>query len=105
MSGEAARGPGLRGRWWLVGLLIAVAVVVVLAPLASADPDGLERVATDEGFADRGREAPFAIIPDYTIPGIDGSLSTVLAGVVGVLVVFGLAWVIGRALARRSQEG
>lgn len=105
MTGEPGRSPGLRRRWWLVGLLIAVGVVVVLAPLASADPDGLERVATDQAFADRGEDAPFTIIPDYTIPGIDGSLSTVLAGIVGVLVVFGLAWVIGRALARRSQEG
>ena len=30
-------------RWWLVGLAIAILVVVVLAPLASPDPDGLER--------------------------------------------------------------
>ena len=35
-------GPRARiGRaWWLVGLAIAALVVIVLAPLASSDPDG-----------------------------------------------------------------
>src|SRR5207253_1608486 len=36
--------------WWLAGLAIAALVVVILAPLASSDPDGLERVAQDHGF-------------------------------------------------------
>lgn len=94
----------LPARWWLAGLAVAAAVVF-LAPLASGDPDGLERVATDQGFLDRGQDAPYAILPDYTVPWIDGSLSTILAGLIGVVVVFAVLWLIGRALARRrSQE-
>jgi hypothetical protein len=27
--------------WWVAGLAIAILVVVMLAPLASGDPDGL----------------------------------------------------------------
>ena len=38
-----------------VGIAIAALVVIVLAPLASPDPDGLERVAEDKGFLDRPR--------------------------------------------------
>jgi PDGLE domain len=87
--------------WWVVGLAIAAVVVIVLAPLASADPDGLERVATDEGFLDLGQDAPFSILPDYTVPGIEGNASTILAGLIGVALVFGLMWLVGRALARR----
>ncbi len=33
------------------GLAVALAVAVVAAPWASSEPDGLERVATDEGIA------------------------------------------------------
>lgn len=89
--------------WWVVGLAIAAAVVVVLAPLASSDPDGLERVAGDQGFLENARDAVYSIIPDYTIPGIDGNLSTILAGLIGVVLVFGLMVILGRVLARRRQ--
>jgi hypothetical protein len=89
--------------WWVVGLAIAAAVVIVLAPLASSEPDGLERVAGDQGFLETARDAVYSIIPDYTIPGIDGNLSTILAGLIGVVIVFGLMIVLGRVLARRRQ--
>ena len=42
---------------WVAGLAIAALVVVVLAPLASPDPDGLERVAEDTGFIATAQEA------------------------------------------------
>lgn len=93
-------------RWWIAGLAIAALVVIVLAPLASPDPDGLERVAEDRGFLDRAQDAVYEILPDYSIPGIDDPfLSTVLAGLVGVVVLFGLMVVLGRLLARRRGPG
>lgn len=100
-------GPNRRlpARWWLVGLAVAALVVVIAALLASGDPDGLERVAIDQGFSQAAEEAPFSIIPDYTVPGIGGSLSTIVAGLIGVVVVFVVLWLVGRALARRSREG
>ena len=105
MTEQDQRKPRRRlGRWWwVVGLAIAAAVVVVLAPLASSDPDGLERVAQDQGFLETARDAVYSIIPDYTVPGIDGNLSTILAGLIGVVIVFGLMVVLGRVLARRRQ--
>lgn len=93
---------GLGRRWWIAGLAIAALVVVVLAPLASPDPDGLERVAEDQGFLERAREAIFNVIPDYQLPGIDDPvLSTIGAGLVGIALVFGAMWLLGRMLARR----
>lgn len=89
--------------WWVVGLALAALVVVILGPLASADPDGLERVAEDQGFLASARDALYSIIPDYTIPGIDGNLSTILAGLIGVVVVFGLMVLVGRLLVRRER--
>lgn len=96
------RPRGRLGRyWWVAGLAIAAIVVIVLVPLASRDPDGLERVAEDKGFLESAQDALFSILPGYTIPGVDGSLSTILAGLIGVAIVFGLMVVVGRLLARR----
>jgi hypothetical protein len=102
------RGSGHRRdrRWWIGGLLIAVLVVVVLAPLASPDPDGLERVAEDTGFIGRAQDALYGILPDYAIPGLeDPRLSTILAGLAGLVIVFVAMWALGRALARRRPTG
>lgn len=94
----------LRRYWWLAGLALAAAVVIVLAPLASSDPDGLERVAIDSGFAERGEEAAYSILPDYSVPFLgDGALSLIVAGLVGVGVLFVAMWLLGLALARRSR--
>jgi len=94
----------MRRYWWLAGLAVAVVVVIVLAPLASSDPDGLERVAIDSGFAEQGQEAAYEILPGYSIPGLgDGSLSLIVAGLVGVTLIFGAMWLLGRVLARRSR--
>lgn len=89
--------------WWVAGLAVAAIIVIILAPLASADPDGLERVAEDHGFLESARDALFSIIPDYTVPGIDGNLSTILAGLIGVGIVFGVMVLLGRVLARRRS--
>lgn len=96
-SAVKARG----GRGWVVAGLVLALVVVLFSPLASADPDGLERVAEDLGFISAGQEAPYQILPDYTIPFLgETGLSTIIAGVVGALVVAALVVLIGRALRR-----
>jgi len=93
-----------RTGWVLAGLAIAVVVVVAAAFFASGDPDGLERVAENLGFGDAAEGSPFSIIADYVVPGLDGPLATVVAGVVGVVVLFVLLWLVGKALARRPGE-
>lgn len=95
---------GSRLRWVLVALGIAIVVVVAAALFASGDPDGLERVAEQIGFGEAAQGSPFRIIADYVFPGLDGPMATIVAGVIGVLVVFGIAWLIGRLLARRHSD-
>ena len=85
-------------KWWLIGLL-ASWLVVIFSPLASSSPDGLERVAENEGFIGRAQEAPFQLIADYLFPGIENeAVATILAGLIGTLVLFGmvygLAWLL-----------
>jgi ABC-type Fe3+ transport system permease subunit len=92
----------MKWKWWIVGLLIALAVTLI-SPLASAWPDGLERVAEDKGFIEEAQDAPYEIVPDYVLPGIGNeALATILAGIVGALVVFGLAYGLGILLRRRE---
>ena len=91
-----------------LGLLVAgvalALVVVLFSPLASGHPDGLERVAEDKGFIEHAEDAPYEILPDYTIPGIeDERVTTILAGAVGVLVVAGLTYGVGLLLGRRRD--
>ena len=94
----------IRRYWWVAGLVLAAATVIVLAPLASDAPDGLERVAIDAGFAEQGTEAAFEVLPDYSVPLLgDGPLSLIAAGLIGVALIFGLVWLLGRVLARRTQ--
>jgi len=96
-----AKGETRGGRGWVVvGLIVALAVVL-LAPLASADPDGLERVAMDMGFIEQGANAPYQILPDYTIPMLgETAFSTILAGVIGALAVAALIVIVVRLLRR-----
>jgi cobalt/nickel transport system permease protein len=96
-------GQGSRG-WVMAGVLISL-VVVLLSPLASAFPDGLERVAEDTGFLELARSSPYQLIPDYTVPFLGGTpLSTILAGAIGVLVVLGLSILAGRSLQKKSNN-
>ena len=91
VTARAVPAEGRMGaRWWVVGYIVAVAVTL-LAPLASGSPDGLERVAEDAGFIERAQDAPYAIIADYVVPGIQNEgLATILAGVIGVTIIYAL---------------
>lgn len=96
---ESAKGSR---NWVWVGGLIALGVTL-LSPLASTDPDGLERAAINMGFIETGQSAPYQIIPDYAIPFLgQTSYSTIVAGIVGVIVVGMVAFFIGRGLKARS---
>jgi len=101
---EDATPKGSRG-WVVAGGLTSLAVVL-LSPFASANPDGLERVAIDLGFINRGAEAPFSILSDYAIPWLsEGAGSTILAGAVGALIVAAIAAGLIWIMRRRQRSG
>ncbi len=77
----------------LAGLVVALALALLGSPFASGSPDGLERVAQDQGFADRADDHALSDSPvaDYQVDGVhDERLSTGLSGVLGVALAFGL---------------
>jgi hypothetical protein len=64
----------------------------------------LEWVAKQQGFLTNAQNAPYQIIPDYVFPGITNqALATIIAGIIGTLIVGGLAF--GIAIARRGKNG
>ena len=94
----------MKTKWWLIALLVCLAVAS-FSPLASSSPDGLERVAEDKGFIDVGKEAPYQIIADYVFPGIENeALATILAGWIGTLILFGMAYGVAWLLKSRKRE-
>ena len=101
LLGEGSESAQGSKGWILTGVLITLAVVL-LSPFASASPDGLERVAEDLGFINIAQTAPYEVIPDYTIPFLGTtSISTIVAGVIGVLVVGVIIMIVGRGMKAR----
>jgi len=82
--------------------MAAIGLMVLIAPFASSLPDGLEHVAEQFGFAGQAAAAHPAPLPDYAVTALTGDwpwLSAVLAGAVGALLAFAVAWFVARALA------
>jgi cobalt/nickel transport system permease protein len=93
---------------WLSGLATSLALAGVVSFYASADPDGLEKVAADKGIDKNVEEHAAADSPlaDYGVKDVDDArLSGGLAGVIGVGVTVvagtGVFWAVRR---RRSQD-
>ncbi|MDF1514498.1 MAG: PDGLE domain-containing protein [Anaerolineae bacterium] len=79
--------------------------MTLFSPWASPHPDGLERIAEDEGFIDRAEDAPYEVIPDYTFPGIvNERAATIVAGLVGTLLTFGLGYGIAWVLRSQARQ-
>jgi hypothetical protein len=89
----------------LLGLLVALLLAGVVSHYASNEPDGLNRVAADQGFA-RGQHDPVrGPLAGYSVKGIaNGRLSSGLAGVAGVGLTFLIAATVTVAVRRRSAR-
>ena len=89
--------------WWIAGYFIALGVTL-LAPFASGSPDGLERVAEEQGFMSAAKDAPYAVIADYVVPGVENeAIATILAGAIGVTIIY-LLLAGGTYLAYRAAS-
>ncbi|MFN8380798.1 MAG: energy-coupling factor ABC transporter permease [Anaerolineales bacterium] len=95
---ESAKGSR---NWIFVGGLIAL-VVVLFSPLASTDPDGLNRVATDLGFI-QSAQTGSGPLAGYTIPFLESvAASKIVAGAIGAVVVGAVIVLIGRGMKAKA---
>lgn len=82
------------GLFLAAGLAVAALLVLLVAPRASGEPDGLERVAEDKGFLAEAKDHALGDAPtaDYGVEGIDNeALGTGVAGLIGIAVTFAIA--------------
>jgi cobalt/nickel transport system permease protein len=105
LSPAEARTRAVVGRRpFVIGAVVAsIVVAVVVSQFASGDPDGLERVAEEEGFAEAAQDHGLAdsVFADYATRGIDNEeLSLAVAGATGV----GLTLVVGWGLASAPRR-
>lgn len=90
---------------WIGGMLLAVGLAVA-SPLASTYPDGLEWVAEQQHFLAMARSPLFQVIPDYLLPGVENkALATVLAGVIGIVLVAAVSLLLARGRSRAGKTG
>ncbi|WP_414572221.1 PDGLE domain-containing protein [Nostoc sp. CCY 9925] len=95
----------------IAGLGIALLIAIFLSPLASKNPDGLDRVSKDLKFDSKeleekpAQKLPFySIFDEYALRGVPSEIATPLAGLIGTLATFGLAWGIGKLVVRGSTS-
>ena len=87
----------------ILALALAVGLASAVSPYASSSPDGLEKVAGDKAFLDRGEAQETSVFSDYAMPGIgDERVATGLAGFAGTLLVFGLGYGVVVMARRRA---
>jgi cobalt/nickel transport system permease protein len=93
---------------WAAGLVTSLLLAGFVSFYASANPDGLEKVATDHGIDKKAEEHAVADSPlaDYGVKDVDDArLSGGLAGVIGVGVTIvagtGVFWAVRR---RRTDD-
>jgi cobalt/nickel transport system permease protein len=89
----------------LIGGSVIALILAIFSPLASSHPDGLEWVAEQKGFLETAKDAFYNIMPDYVMPGIsDPNLATIVAGILGAVIVFGVAISIARMEKRATVK-
>ena len=75
------------------GFLLAVGLAMFVSPWANPEPDGLSKVAQEQGFAgrERGHDLADSPVAGYEVEGVeDDKLSKALSGLIGVTITFGI---------------
>jgi len=91
----------------IAGLMMSFALVLLVSPFANPNPDGLNRVAEDKGFAGAETDHTFGDGPlaDYAVRGVDDDfVSKGLSGVIGVLATFALGLALFASLPGRRRD-
>lgn len=98
--------------WIFIGVALFVSVILaaIISPFASSDPDGLEKVSEERGFAEREAEPLWkhAFMPGYWAEDESGHPTPVrkaLAGIAGTLLVFGIGFGVAKLFARKKPAG
>jgi cobalt/nickel transport system permease protein len=107
ISPAQLRGPARVDRRGLVvaGVLVSLVLGSVVSQFAASSPDGLQRVAIDEGIAASGGTGGPSLFADYATQGLDNEvLSLAVAGMAGVLIVLTVGFGLFASLRRQTRR-
>ncbi|TBR60403.1 cobalt transporter [Westiellopsis prolifica IICB1] len=91
-------------RGWVIPIVSILLISGLLSLVASAWPDGLERVAENLGFINLAEEVRVIVptpLADYGIEGL-GAIGTSIAGIIGSIVCFGVAFGIAQVVKPKN---
>lgn len=93
-------------KFWAACLAIILGMALLLSPMISQSPDGLEKVARDKGFEHKAQDSPLkAPFPDYELPGKRGTWREgTLVKLSGLLVVLGISVLLGLILRSKKSK-
>ncbi len=91
----------------LAAVLVTFVTAMVVSQFAAGDPDGLERVAIDQGFASSAEDHLLDgfLFADYATDGIDNeTVSLAVAGAAGTAITLAVGWGLVVALRDRPSS-
>lgn len=98
--------------WWGVGIMILLSPLGLLAQGTAWGEWGLDEIQDKLGFIPAGLEhladSWHAIMPDYALPGLDGTflqsaIGYILAAVVGVAIIGGITYLFSKVQGKSDQ--
>ena len=88
----------------IVAFILIVAFLAIFIPLASINPDGLEKVVQTFGAKEQ-KPIWEGLMTDYSLSIISNSyISTLLAGIVGTTIVFFSALILSKSLPPKKRK-
>jgi cobalt/nickel transport system permease protein len=100
----SGRAPVSARTFVIGGVLAALLFAVVVSQFAADDPDGLEKVAIEQGFADSAGDHALdsGVFAGYATEGVDNeTLSLAIAGAAGTVITLLVGYGLFRATRRR----
>lgn len=93
-------------KFYISGIFATIFLSGILSYYASSSPDGLEKVADKIGFIENAKDHVNSdgVLADYGVKGIENPrLSVGIAGVIGVAITGGVAYLLFLGLAKRKR--
>ncbi|HIP25825.1 MAG TPA: metal transporter [Archaeoglobus profundus] len=84
--------------WIVIGIMVLLSPLFAYAAELVNYSEPLENVAKQLGAEENTLWT--GILPDYTVPGINVYVGTLIAGAIGTAIVFGVAYGIGSCLRK-----
>jgi ABC-type Fe3+ transport system permease subunit len=89
---------------FIVAFILIVAFLAIFIPLASINPDGLEKVAQTFGAKEQ-KPIWEGLMTDYSLSLISNSyISTLLSGIVGTALVFFSALILSKTFTSKKRK-